>query len=71
MRAPAEMRWLRRVSRRSTPATRDVFESPAAKDWLCLLEAFDAPQRRGLVRAAACTIFFGATAETLPPKVMR
>ncbi len=43
----------------------DVFESPAAKDWLCLLEAFDAPQRSGLVRAAACTMFFGATAETL------
>ncbi len=43
----------------------DVFESPAAKDWLCLLEAFDAPQRSGLVRAAACTMFFGETAETL------
>jgi exodeoxyribonuclease V beta subunit len=43
----------------------DVFESAAAKDWLCLLEAFDAPQRSGLVRAAACTMFFGATAETL------
>ncbi len=43
----------------------DVFDSPAAKDWLCLLEAFDAPQRSGLVRAAACTTFFGETAETL------
>jgi exodeoxyribonuclease V beta subunit len=43
----------------------DVFDSPAAKDWLCLLEAFDAPQRSGLVRAAACTMFFGETAETL------
>jgi exodeoxyribonuclease V beta subunit len=43
----------------------DVFESPAAKDWLCLLEAFDSPQRSGLVRAAACTMFFGETAETL------
>jgi len=43
----------------------DVFESQAAKDWLCLLEAFDAPHRSGLVRAAACTMFFGATAETL------
>ncbi|EUA20479.1 uvrD-like helicase C-terminal domain protein [Mycobacterium xenopi 3993] len=43
----------------------DVFESQAAKDWLCLLEAFDAPHRSGLVRAAACTLFFGATAETL------
>ncbi|MGB8391311.1 exodeoxyribonuclease V subunit beta, partial [Mycobacterium sp.] len=43
----------------------DVFDSPAARDWLCLLEAFDAPQRSGLVRAAACTMFFGETAETL------
>ncbi|BBX65223.1 RecBCD enzyme subunit RecB [Mycobacterium saskatchewanense] len=43
----------------------DVFDSAAAKDWLCLLEAFDAPQRSGLVRAAACTMFFGETAETL------
>ncbi|MGH3970618.1 MAG: UvrD-helicase domain-containing protein, partial [Mycobacterium sp.] len=43
----------------------DVFESPAARDWLCLLEAFDAPHRSGLVRAAACTMFFGETAETL------
>jgi exodeoxyribonuclease V beta subunit len=43
----------------------DVFDSPAAKDWLCLLDAFDAPQRSGLVRAAACTMFFGETAETL------
>ncbi|MEB3983556.1 exodeoxyribonuclease V subunit beta [Mycobacterium sp. 663a-19] len=43
----------------------DVFESQAAKDWLCLLEAFDAPHRSGVVRAAACTMFFGETAETL------
>lgn len=43
----------------------DVFTSRAAGDWLCLLEAFDAPQRSGLVRAAACTMFFGATAEIL------
>ncbi|CAM3314914.1 exodeoxyribonuclease V subunit beta [Mycobacterium intermedium] len=43
----------------------DVFASAAARDWLCLLEAFDAPQRSGLVRAAACTMFFGETAETL------
>ncbi|MCV7198477.1 exodeoxyribonuclease V subunit beta [Mycobacterium angelicum] len=43
----------------------DVFASQAAKDWLCVLEAFDAPQRSGLVRAAACTMFFGETAETL------
>jgi exodeoxyribonuclease V beta subunit len=43
----------------------DVFESQAARDWLCLLEAFDASHRSGLVRAAACTMFFGETAETL------
>lgn len=43
----------------------DVFASRAAADWLCLLEAFDAPHRSGLVRAAACTMFFGETAETL------
>ncbi|WP_343599855.1 exodeoxyribonuclease V subunit beta [Mycobacterium sp.] len=46
----------------------DVFESQAAEDWLCLLEAFDAPHRSGLVRAAACTMFFGETAETLAAK---
>ncbi|CAN3127248.1 exodeoxyribonuclease V subunit beta [Mycobacterium sp. smrl_JER01] len=43
----------------------DVFASPAAEDWLCLLEAFDQPHRPGLVRAAAATMFFGETAETL------
>ncbi|MGD9620041.1 MAG: exodeoxyribonuclease V subunit beta [Mycolicibacterium sp.] len=43
----------------------DVFESDAADDWLCLLEAFDAPHRSGLVRAAATTMFFGHTAEEL------
>ncbi|HEU4361755.1 MAG TPA: exodeoxyribonuclease V subunit beta [Mycobacterium sp.] len=43
----------------------DVFASRAADDWLCLLEAFDQPHRSGLVRAAACTMFFGETAETL------
>ncbi|MGZ8801944.1 MAG: exodeoxyribonuclease V subunit beta [Mycobacterium sp.] len=43
----------------------DVFTSPAADDWLCLLEAFDQPHRSGLVRAAATTMFFGETAETL------
>ncbi|MCH9640481.1 MAG: UvrD-helicase domain-containing protein, partial [Actinomycetia bacterium] len=43
----------------------DVFSSPAAEDWLCLLEAFDQPHRSGLVRAAATTMFFGQTAETL------
>lgn len=43
----------------------DVFGSPAADDWLCLLEAFDQPHRSGLVRAAATTMFFGETTETL------
>ncbi len=43
----------------------DVFKSQAAKDWLCLLEVFDTPARNGLVRAAACTMFFGETAATL------
>ena len=43
----------------------DVFASPAAADWLCLLEAFDQPHRSGLVRAAATTMFFGMTAEDL------
>ncbi len=43
----------------------DVFTSQAAQDWLCLLEAFDQPHRSGLVRAAAATMFFGETAQTL------
>jgi exodeoxyribonuclease V beta subunit len=43
----------------------DVFSSEAADDWLCLLEAFDQPHRPGMVRAAAATLFFGETAETL------
>ncbi len=43
----------------------DVFASRAAQDWLCLLEAFEQPSRSGLVRAAASTLFFGETAESL------
>lgn len=43
----------------------DVFSSDAAQDWLYLLEAFDQPHRPGLVHAAAATVFFGETAETL------
>jgi exodeoxyribonuclease V beta subunit len=43
----------------------DVFTSEAAEDWLCLLEAFDQPHRPGMVRAAAATMFFGQTAESL------
>jgi exodeoxyribonuclease V beta subunit len=43
----------------------DVFGSEAAEDWLSLLEAFDQQHRSGVVRAAAATMFFGETAETL------
>lgn len=43
----------------------DVFTSDAAADWLALLEAFDQPHRPGIVRAAAATMFFGETAESL------
>jgi exodeoxyribonuclease V beta subunit len=43
----------------------DVFTSDSAEDWLCLLEAFDQPHRPGMVRAAAATMFFGETAESL------
>ena len=43
----------------------DVFGSEAADDWLSLLEAFDQPHRPGVVRAAAATMFFGETAESL------
>jgi exodeoxyribonuclease V beta subunit len=43
----------------------DVFESEAAKAWLCLLDAFDQTHRSGLVRAAAATLFFGKTADDL------
>ena len=43
----------------------DVFASAAAPDWLRLLEAFEQPHRSGLVRAAATTMFFGETAQSL------
>ncbi len=43
----------------------DVFASDAAEDWLCLLEVFDQPHRPEMVRAAAATMFFGETAESL------
>jgi exodeoxyribonuclease V beta subunit len=43
----------------------DIFDSAAAGDWLTLLEAFDQPHRTGLVRAAAATMFFGHTAQSL------
>ena len=43
----------------------DVFDSAAAADWLCLLEAMEQTHRPGLVRAAALTMFFGETGESL------
>ena len=43
----------------------DIFNSEAAEDWLCLLEAFDQPHRPGMVRAGAATMFFGKTARDL------
>jgi exodeoxyribonuclease V beta subunit len=43
----------------------DVFVADAAKQWLCLLDAFDQTHRAGLVRAAAATVFFGKTANDL------
>ncbi|MCP2267102.1 UvrD-helicase domain-containing protein [Promicromonospora thailandica] len=43
----------------------DVFETPAADDWLTLLEALESPHRAGLVRAAALTPFLGRTAADL------
>ncbi len=43
----------------------DVFETPAADEWLTLLEALESPHRSGLVRAAALTPFLGRTAVDL------
>ncbi|GHH77447.1 UvrD-helicase domain-containing protein [Promicromonospora soli] len=43
----------------------DVFETPAADEWLTLLEALESPHRSGLVRAAALTCFLGRTAADL------
>ncbi|MEU4361472.1 UvrD-helicase domain-containing protein [Promicromonospora sp. NPDC023987] len=43
----------------------DVFETPAADEWLTLLEALESPHRSGLVRAAALTCFLGRTAVEL------
>ncbi|MFI2365158.1 UvrD-helicase domain-containing protein [Promicromonospora sp. NPDC019610] len=43
----------------------DVFETPAADDWLTLLEALESPHRSGLVRAAALTPFLGRTVADL------
>ena len=43
----------------------DVLLSPAADDWLCLLEAIEQAHRPGMVRAAAATRFFRKTAADL------
>lgn len=42
-----------------------VFATPAAVEWLELLEALEQPHRSGRVRAAALTSFFGHTAREL------
>ena len=39
-----------------------VFATPAAVEWLTLLEALEQPHRSARVRAAALTCFFGHTA---------
>jgi exodeoxyribonuclease V beta subunit len=42
-----------------------VFHTPAAGEWLTLLEAMEQPHRADRVRAAALTSFFGHTAQSL------
>lgn len=42
-----------------------VFHTPAAGEWLTLLEALEQPHRADRVRAAALTSFFGHTARSL------
>ena len=42
-----------------------VLQTPAADDWLALLEAIEQPHRSGRVRAAALTAFFGETTARL------
>jgi len=59
----------RELGARGVPAVMagggDVFQTPAGDQWLTLLEAMESPHRSGLVRAAALTCFFGATAAEL------
>ena len=43
----------------------DVYASPAAADWLCLIEAMEQTHRPALVRAAGLTAFFGESGATL------
>ena len=42
-----------------------VFHTPAAAEWLALLEAMEQPHRSDRVRAAALTSFFGHSAQSL------
>ena len=42
-----------------------VFATPAAEEWLVLLEAMEQPSRSARVRAVALTSFFGLTADDL------
>ncbi|MEO5662383.1 MAG: UvrD-helicase domain-containing protein [Nocardioides sp.] len=42
-----------------------VFHTPAADEWVALLEALEQPHRSDRVRAAALTSFFGYSAEAL------
>ena len=42
-----------------------VFATPAADEWLSLLEALEQPHRTARVRAAALTSFLGHTAAEL------
>ena len=42
-----------------------VFTTPAADEWLALLEALEQPHRSALVRSAALTSFFGHTTREL------
>ncbi|NPC98161.1 UvrD-helicase domain-containing protein [Nocardioides sp. zg-DK7169] len=59
----------RALARRGVPAVLagggHVFSTPAADQWLALLEALEQPHRSGLVRAAALTSFFGHTTAEL------
>ncbi len=58
-----------RLSAANVPAvltgSKSVFLARIARAWLTLLRAVEAPQRAGLVRAAALTCFMGWTAQRL------
>ena len=59
------------TTRSPTPGSRPSWpvaatsSTPAADDWLALLEALEQPHRSARVRAAAMTAFFGRTADEL------